>query len=97
MNDSKTPIQVHVEWLHNVLRENGLCIDGGTCHHGCKPDGKCFREGCCAPLSGSSLDDNWKLHNVNVGSICEVITSLMGNKDYDNAYKLSRALFGIEE
>jgi len=36
-----------------------LCKDGGTCHHHCG-EGKCFREGCCGPLTISGLNDNWK-------------------------------------
>lgn len=54
-------LTAHVTWLHQSLRENGRCVDGGKCHHGCKPNEECFRKNSCVPLSGSRLTDNWEL------------------------------------
>ncbi|MCT9017192.1 hypothetical protein N6G05_26960, partial [Cupriavidus gilardii] len=58
---SGEPVAKHVSWLHQCLREAGHCIDGGKCHHRCGPQGKCFRELNCAPLSRSGLGPDWKL------------------------------------
>lgn len=55
------PLLMHIEWLHDSLREAGHCIDGGRCHHACGESGNCFRQDGCVPLTGSGLTDDWRL------------------------------------
>lgn len=55
------PLLMHIEWLHDSLREAGHCIDGGRCHHACGESGTCFRQDGCVPLTGSGLTDDWRL------------------------------------
>lgn len=54
-------LTAHINWLRETLRDNKLCVDGGTCHHMCDPKGNCFRERGCLPLTGSKLNDDWTL------------------------------------
>lgn len=51
----------HIQWTHQVLRDEGHCIDGGKCHHRCNKAGECFREKSCHPFSGSGLDETWQV------------------------------------
>lgn len=60
-----TPAQKYNAWVMQILRENGLCIDGGTCHHGCEKNilKPCQRKDrlSCVPLTGSGLTDDWTI------------------------------------
>lgn len=50
-----------IAWLQKCLRDAGHCADGGKCHHRCKPGDECFRAGCCEPLTGSTLTNDWQV------------------------------------
>lgn len=52
--------QQYIAWVRGCMRDAGLCIDGGKCHHKCDPEGACFRRDGFVPLSGSGLADNWQ-------------------------------------
>jgi hypothetical protein len=59
-------IAKHLIWVRQCMFDNGMCPDGGTCHHSCKDQSpkECFRMGGCVPLTGSALSDSWQLHNI---------------------------------